>query len=362
MPCSNCYNGCPDIVSDKCVKYTGVDVPVLGIQTGDSLSYVEQAIITFLTATLDGSGIKITLPPDTYCDLVTKYLPDCEDVTALNLFQAVVAAACDLQEQVDVIKAELAELNADYDIDCLPGVFTNSDTHTIVQAVITKLCEVDAALTALAIDIDTNYVKLADLNSLIQAYLDSITPTNLYCNRMVPYTVVEYYGSLTNFDITGAGIGQWANIYLCNGQNGTPDKRGMVPVGAIVGVPGGSLNPKVDPALDPIFNPNYSLLSIYGNNKITLSETQIPSHTHIASVIDPGHTHDITIPSRNFQNGSGTTGPDLTGNDGGATTSRTFTTDSKQTGISVTNAQTGGGLPHANNQPAIACYYIMYIP
>ena len=30
--------------------------------------------------------------------------------------------------------------------------------------------------------------------------------------------------------------------------------------------------------------------------------------------------------------------------------------------ISVTNALTGGSLPHANNQPALACYYIMYIP
>ena len=55
--CSNCYNGCTEIVSDRCVKYTGIDVPVLGIQTGDSLSFVEQALITFLTSTLDGTGI-----------------------------------------------------------------------------------------------------------------------------------------------------------------------------------------------------------------------------------------------------------------------------------------------------------------
>ncbi|BCU97892.1 MAG: hypothetical protein CM15mV19_1420 [uncultured marine virus] len=45
--CSNCYNGCTEITSDKCVKYTGVDVPILGIKNGDSLSYVEQALITF---------------------------------------------------------------------------------------------------------------------------------------------------------------------------------------------------------------------------------------------------------------------------------------------------------------------------
>ena len=61
--CSNCYNGCTEITSDKCVKYTGVDVPVLGIQKGDSLSYVEQALITFLSSTLDGTGIIPVITP-----------------------------------------------------------------------------------------------------------------------------------------------------------------------------------------------------------------------------------------------------------------------------------------------------------
>ena len=48
---------------------------------------------------------------------------------------------------------------------------------------------------------------------------------------MVPYTVVEYYGPLTYFDNTGAGQGDWDRIFLCNGLNGTPDKRGRVAVG-----------------------------------------------------------------------------------------------------------------------------------
>ena len=65
--CSNCYNGCTEIVSDKCVRYTGIDVPILGIQTGDSLSFVEQCIITFLTSTLDGTGIKLTIYPEIIC-------------------------------------------------------------------------------------------------------------------------------------------------------------------------------------------------------------------------------------------------------------------------------------------------------
>ena len=65
--CSNCYNGCTEITSDKCVKYTGVDVPILGIKTGDSLSFVEQALITFLGSTLDGTGIQPVVPPSDIC-------------------------------------------------------------------------------------------------------------------------------------------------------------------------------------------------------------------------------------------------------------------------------------------------------
>jgi hypothetical protein len=69
--CSNCFNGCAEIVSDQCVRYTGVDVPLLGIQHGDSLSYVEQALITFLTAALDGTGIKPTIDPDMIVKILT---------------------------------------------------------------------------------------------------------------------------------------------------------------------------------------------------------------------------------------------------------------------------------------------------
>ena len=75
MSCSNCYNGCSEITSDKCVRYTGIDVPVLGIKNGDSLSYVEQALIEFLVSTLDGSGIKVDIPQDIICDIVSSNLP-----------------------------------------------------------------------------------------------------------------------------------------------------------------------------------------------------------------------------------------------------------------------------------------------
>jgi len=377
MACSNCYNGCTEIVSDRCVRYTGLDVALLGIRNGDSLSFVEAALIEFLTSTINGVGIKPIIAPTVICNLVQQYLPDCGELTLNDILKALIEAACDLQEQVDLIVADIATLNADYNVDCLTGVTNTSDTHAVLQAVITKLCDLDVDLAALALDVDTNYVKLADLNSLIAAYIASTTSASVkYNTRMVPFTVVEYYGSLVgNFDVSGAGLGNFEKIYLCNGLNGTPDKRGRVPVGVIAGIGGGVMSPVVDPATPT--NPNYAINGTSGANTVTLTTSEIPAHTHVASVTDPGHDHfvlandnAVAIP---FTSGPTPTAPvssyaDLSGNFSYRTATSALLTatvglsSTDTTGISVTNANAGTGGAHSNIQPVLACYYIMYIP
>jgi hypothetical protein len=382
MSCSNCFNGCSEIVSDQCVKYTGIDVPVLGIQTGDSLSYVEQALITFLTSTLDGTGIKIDIPTSTtICNLVKQYLPTCQDITAVDLFNALIQATCDLQAQLGIVANSIATLNANYNVSCLSNVTGASGTHDILQSTIDKLCGLSTDLTALSIDVDTNYVKLSDLCSLVIACIENNNPggnTKHYL-KMVPNTVVEYYGAIAGiFDSTGAGLGDWEKIYLCNGLNGTPDKRGRVGVGAIVGVPGGTLAAAVNPG-SSAFNPNYALWdTAYGTNSVTLTTSQIPSHTHIATsvVTDPGHTH-FTFSVSELGDGASSVSPTISAGkqlsgvgdfsyyiSGDANLPTLSPTSSKVTGIGVdtTNASVGGNQAHANNQPALACYYIMYIP
>jgi microcystin-dependent protein len=360
MSCSNCFNGCSQITSDQCVKYTGINIPVLGIQTGDSLSYVEQALIEFLVSTLNGTGIKIDIAPSILCELVSSNLPTCGDLTAVDLFNALIKSVCSLQEQSTTLTGRVDAIESPYSVECLDGVTSSSNTHDILQAVIIKLCQVDESFTTLAANIPVLYVSKAELCTLVTACIQQNTPSsNLQYLKMVPNTVVEYYGSLDPFDSTGKGSGDWINIYLCNGQNGTPDKRGRVPVGAIQDVPGGTLDVQVAPGG---YNPNYAIYTKAGTNSVTLVVNQIPSHTHIASVTDNGHSHTVTIPSRDFVNEAGTSGPDLTGSDGGAASTRTFSTAPNTTGITVSNTSVGEGLAHANNQPAIACYYIMYIP
>lgn len=323
-------------------------------------------MVSFLGAT----GISIAIDLDDYCNLVTQYLPpcfpECGNPSALELFTALVKAACDLQVQVDAVEADIAVLNADYDVDCLTGVTSSSDTHAVVQATITKLCALGLDLDALALDLDTNYVKLSDLNTLIQAYLDSLSPSSQYYTRMVPYTAVEYYGPLSYFDITGAGnpADGFDKIYLCNGLNGTPDKRGRVGVGAIVGVGGGAL----DAAVDPIYagNPNYAIGDGGGANTVILNSTQIPAHSHPIVITDPGHEHapgsSIFRGNRTTDDSGGTqcVATQLTNGDP-ALTAAEYTANTT-TGITASISNTGGGLGHANIQPVRACYYIMYIP
>lgn len=377
--CSNCYNGCTEIVSDRCVRYTGIDVPVLGIKTGDSLSFVEQALITFLTSTLDGTGIKIDLGTTVVCNLVRQYLPTCGDLSIVDISKALIQAACDLQEQVDAIDDTLTILNADYTIGCLTGVTASSNTHAIVQAVITKLCQVQVDLTALALNLSTNYVSVADIDSYIEAYLNSTGSSTLVSNKMVPYSVLPYFGTLANFDGTGAGTGNWLKIYLCNGQNGTPDLRGRTLVGTTTGMFGGTLSSAVNFNIPGSGNPNYTLGSVVGANQITLDVTQIPSHTHVAtattSVTDTGHRHkfsDDNLSPTNALRADNDIIPFSTSpssaliSAAGSGSGQIYETSNEETGIAVqvnvSSAVTGGGLAHANIQPSIGSYFIIYIP
>lgn len=370
MACSNCYNGCTEIVSDKCVKYTGIPVPVLGIQTGDSLSYVEQALIEFLTSTLDGTGIKPVIDPEIICELVSQYLPSCEDLTATNLFKALIQAACDLQVQIDALVAKFSELEQGYVIDCLEGSPDPTSTFDVLQATINKLCALEDDVILLAADLDTNYVKLADLDTLIQAYLDSAPASSeQQYQKMVPYTVVEYYppgNDLSNFDSTGKGIAAlgWDKIYLCNGANGTPDKRGRSPIGSTDQQGGPPLGSSVSPATPG--NPTYNGTKVSGGqNTVTLDVSQIPNHSHAGSattVITPNpHNHGWT-----GQAGDGY--PDGSGDRTTAGTTNSYVRQTQQLTVSltaetnVTIGNTGLGQSHPNVHPVLSCYYIIYIP
>lgn len=365
--CQNCFNGCTETVSDQCIKYTGIDIPTLGISTGDPLSSVEQSLTTFLVSALNGSGIKIDLSSIDVCTIIQQYLPTCGEMSIADISKALIQASCDIQEQVDAIVATLATLNADYTIGCLEDVTASSDTHAIVQATIIKLCELVLDVNSLNEQLPL-YVQKTELCDLVTECLNSESGGTLASNKMLPYAAIPYYGSISNypntgdgFDSTGAGLNYWSRVFMCNGQNGTPDLRGRAAIGATNTPCEFPCSTETIP--NGTTNPTYNKGDLRGDNAITLNTTQIPSHAHAntisVSLTDPGHTHGLVAITSN----GGTTNGYERVNLGNV---ETLQTGSKTTGItvaaSITNANSGGDNWHSNVQPGLALYYIMYIP
>lgn len=113
--------------------------------------------------------------------------------------------------------------------------------------------------------------------------------------------------------------------YLCNGSNSTPDLRDKFIVGAgstyAVGATGGS------------------------------ADAVVVSHTHTATVTDPGHTHGLD------------TRKDAAGGGAGEyvnyNTTKTININTATTGITVSNSTTGVSGTNANLPPYYALCYIM---
>ena len=114
--------------------------------------------------------------------------------------------------------------------------------------------------------------------------------------------------------------------YLCNGSNGTPDLRNRFVVGA------GS---------------TYSVGGTGGS-----ADAIVVSHTHTATVTDPGHSHTY------FRNNV-VVGDSSEGNNHLDYNDQSQSTSSSTTGISVAISTTGSSGTNANLPPYYALAYIM---
>jgi microcystin-dependent protein len=114
---------------------------------------------------------------------------------------------------------------------------------------------------------------------------------------------------------------------LCNGSNGTPDLRNRFVVGA------GS---------------TYAVNATGGS-----ADAIVVSHTHSATVTDPGHSHTVYTPADNYIG----VGYVVTGNN--QSNPLNTNTSSATTGISVGISTTGSSGTNANLPPYFALAYIM---
>lgn len=351
--CEDCFNGCsPEATLDKCVKYSGPDNATLGICQGDPLSVVEKKLIDNVVLLLTGTNSTAYTFADN-CNFFKAQIGS-SAYTLPNVLNALVKGECSLKASIDAINLILnAPLTINANCLTLP---TNPTKNDILAAVANKLCSVSASVNTILAD----YVKASELDAAIAAYIDSTSPTSpsgvtQQYTKMVPYVAYEYYGPLSNFDATGKGLSanSFELVYLCNGLNGTPDKRGRVAVGAIANVPGATLDSAVDPALPANAGKNWVLNQKFGSSSEVLDLTQMPAHTH--TVIDGGHTHDIPGANANWNSGSpdgklvNPSGPSGFG-----------ATKLAKTNITLDNS--GASQAHNNMQPSIAAYFIMYIP
>lgn len=159
-----------------------------------------------------------------------------------------------------------------------------------------------------------------------------------------PLTNTEMDTNLTNLNgatVPSGGIIMWSgaivNIptgwFLCDGNNGTPDLRNRFLVGAgstyAVGATGGS------------------------------ADAIVVSHTHTASVTDPGHTHTTTFNASSLGHAQGGGTNPLTTTVPFSPTTQNYTSASNTTGISVANSTTGSSGTNANLPPYYALAYIM---
>jgi microcystin-dependent protein len=120
----------------------------------------------------------------------------------------------------------------------------------------------------------------------------------------------------------------WA---LCNGSNGTPDLRDRFIVGA-----GGS----------------YANAAVGGT-----ANAIVVTHTHTATVTDPGHFH-ATRGTRQVQAGADNSGPVVTESNW-ANDSNQYRTSANVTGITVGISTEGSGGLNQNLPPYYALAYIM---
>lgn len=130
-----------------------------------------------------------------------------------------------------------------------------------------------------------------------------------------------------------------------------PDKRGRVSA-ALDNMGGTSADRLTSPASGGVSDSTV-IGSAGGAKDHTLTIPQIAAHSHANTLNDPGHGHTVpfVVTSSSGQIG----GSNFTMGAGNQTT------NIATTGITITNASTGGGGAHNNVQPTIMCNYILRV-
>ena len=376
------------LIPDTGVQYTGPAIPALHICTGDLLSEVEATVLQAIINYSTGAGITLNNIDLTTCQAFASCITccnnNCKDLPCL--LECYKTAICTIWGDVQTLETQMQTLfSGPYNTACL-SIPTNSPLNVIVQELITEFCNLLSAFNVLNASVSgfTSGIGTTIGNFLSNALTScqgngvlgktgSGSSVNFAFKGFVPVgAIIPYAGAISGkFDGSGLGIAgtDCCGFALCNGNNGTVNMMGQVPVGLTN--MGGSL-----PA-------NASGLSVtaigaqIGETSHVLVAGELPSAPVSVTINDPGHDHGIEFAKGSAVNGDGTTtfNPLFTGSHSnyhqrsGTTVTSIPASDSSihfyvysnQTGITATAALAGGGNAHNNVQPSTGVYYIQRI-
>lgn len=202
---------------------------------------------------------------------------------------------------------------------------------------IIKGTELDTEYTAIASAISSK----ADLNSPALTGTPTAPTAAANTNTTQVATTAFVQTALSGAFSTGM-IMMWSGTIatiptgwvLCNGSNGTPDLRNRFVIGAHSDSAGVA----------------YSTVTGSNTTSGGTKDAIVVSHTHTATVTDPGHNHTFSYEPGLAQTGSGRNGV------GGTTP---FSTNTVTTGITVANSTEGSSGTNQNLPPYYALAYIM---
>jgi microcystin-dependent protein len=229
------------------------------------------------------------------------------DIGGINIAEG--CAPSGINNAIRELMAQLKDQQAGTDGDnfTVGGAFTCTGAAVFSSTVaVTGAMTLSSASTGVTASATDDSTKLATT-----AFVRDIIPTGV---------IVMWSGSIASIP-TG-----WL---ICDGSNSTPDLRNRFIVGA------GS---------------TYSVAGTGGT-----ADAIVVSHTHTATVTDPGHAHNYTQKLGSSASG----GFRQFEPNAGQSEQNTQTTSSATTGVSVSVSSTGSSATNANLPPYYALAYIM---
>lgn len=238
--CKHCKDNFIVKATTSEISWQGNAVEELDVCIGDSLTYVGNIVLEKIKDLLKGKGIVLEDLTLDDCEYIEDLL-DGEEKNLLNVLDVYKQAICDLKEGQD-LTTEKMEAFTDttlYTLGCLPALDPCGEPYdfkTLIQAIITKLCELNSQFESIATTI-LDAIEEGAGNFLAGGAITSCggngytvsgtgASTVITLQALVPpYCPILYTGSTAMFDSNGIGLPNTAYCgwYLCNGANGTPN-------------------------------------------------------------------------------------------------------------------------------------------